>query len=81
MDCSSLELVLRLMKNEYEIRLKQAYWSGVYYALDPAEKHGSQKLWLTAEIWLTVLNWVLGQATDSATTIKPVDNDHREWDA
>jgi hypothetical protein len=68
------------VKSENEIRLKQAYWSGVYYTLDPSDKHYSQKVWLTAEVWLNVLNWAVGRAADSATTIKPVDNDHKEWD-
>jgi hypothetical protein len=72
------------MKDENEIKLKQAYWSGVYYSLDPAQRHRSQKLqkmWLTSEIWLNVLNWVLGQATDSTTTIRLTGGDFKEWDS
>jgi hypothetical protein len=72
------------MKDESEIKLKQAYWSGVYYSLDPAERNGTQKMqkvWLTSEIWLCVLNWVLGQATDSITTIRPTGGDFKEWDS
>jgi len=72
------------MKDENEIKSKRAYWSGVYYALDPAkrlESRKSQTVWLTAEVWLTALDWVLGQATDSVTTIRLTDDDHyRYWD-
>jgi hypothetical protein len=71
------------MRGEDEIKSKRAYWSGVYYALDPAERHKSEKsqtVWLTAEVWLTALDWILGQTTDSATTIEPGDDDPKGWD-
>jgi len=72
------------MRDENEIKSKHAYWSGVYYALDPAGMHNSdasRRVWLTAEVWLTALNWVLGKATDSATTIGNTDEDAKGWDS
>ncbi len=71
------------MKDEKQLQLKRAYWSGVYYALDPADKRsptGTQKLWLTAEIWLTAIDWVLGHATESKTVFGLMDTDSQEWD-
>ncbi len=63
------------MRDESEIRLKRAYWAGVFYGLDPDEKHKpgrQQRHWLTAEVWLTALDWALGQATDPATSFLPM---------
>jgi hypothetical protein len=60
------------MRNENEIKLKRAYWEGVYYSLNPAERHKSDKAkkeWLTAEVWLSALDWSLGLVTNSATTL------------
>ena len=60
------------MRDENEIQLKRDYWSGVYYALNPAERYRSdesEKEWLTAEVWLSALDWSLGHATNSATTL------------
>jgi hypothetical protein len=71
------------MKNESELKMKRAYWSGVYYALDPAERIGSEKsgrLWLTAEIWLNVIDWALGQVTDTAAKLGPKDDNGIEWE-
>ncbi len=72
------------MRDESEIRLKRAYWAGVYYALDPDEKlrpGRPQKPWLSAEIWLVALDWALGQATDPATSFHPMaDPTHRGWE-
>lgn len=71
------------MKDAAEINLKRAYWSGVYYALDPAERHGpeeSKRVWLTAETWLTALDWALGRASNSATTLRPLDVKTEGWD-
>jgi hypothetical protein len=70
------------VRDENAIKLKRAYWSGVYYALNPAERlrsEKSQKEWLTAEVWLTALDWILGQATDSATTLRKLE-DTKDWD-
>jgi hypothetical protein len=70
------------MRDENEIKLKRAYWSGVYYALNPAERlrsEKSEKEWLTAEVWLTALDWILGQATDSASTLRKLE-DTKDWD-
>jgi hypothetical protein len=71
------------MRDENEINLKRAYWSGAYYALDPLERQASreaQKAWLTAEVWITAIDWVLGHTTASATTLEPVDADSEYWD-
>lgn len=71
------------MKDEKDLQLKRAYWSGVYYALDPSDKRATrekQELWRTAEIWLAALDWVLGRATESATTFGLMDADSKEWD-
>jgi len=69
------------LKNEDEIILKRAYWQGVYYSLNPDEKARSAKAeedWLTASIWLTALDWVLGLAHDSATLLREVEDD-KDW--
>jgi hypothetical protein len=57
------------MRDENEIKLKRAYWSGVFDALKPAEKSRSEKSEkerLTAEVWLTALDWI-GQEKEPAT--------------
>jgi hypothetical protein len=65
------------MRDENEIQSKRNYWLGVYYALNPAERNRSEKSekeWLTAEVWINALEWSLGQATNSATTLGQMDN-------
>ncbi len=65
------------MRDESEIKLKRAYWEGVYYALDPEDKLRSARSlrpWLAAEVWLTALDWALGQATEPATTFHPMSD-------
>jgi hypothetical protein len=68
------------VKSENEIKLKRAYWQGIYYSLNPenrVQSEESEKEWLTAYIWLTALDWSLGLAQDSATSLRsPRDN----WD-
>jgi hypothetical protein len=52
------------MRDETEIKLKRAYWYGVYDALNTPEKARTDKLdreKLTAQIWLVALDWLLGQ--------------------
>ena len=69
------------MRDESEIKLKQAYWQGFYYSLNPNEKLASkesEKTWLIASVWLTALDWVLGQATESSTTLGE-NPDIGEW--
>jgi hypothetical protein len=69
------------MRDENEIKLKRAYWSGVFDALKPPEKSRSEKSEkeiLTAEVWLTALGWILGQEKESATTIGEVE-DTKDW--
>jgi len=61
------------MRDESEIKSKRDYWLGVYYALNPADRHSqdkSGKEWLVSEIWLSALDWSLGQATNTATTLR-----------
>ena len=58
------------MRDETEIRLKQAYWQGVSDALNSGEKSRSEKSEkdrLTAEVWLAALDWLLGQADESTS--------------
>jgi hypothetical protein len=65
------------MRDENEIKLKRAYWQGVSDALNPAEKSKSEKSEkerLTAEVWLTALDWILGQAEESAGMLRKVEN-------
>ena len=71
------------MKDEEELRVKRAYWAGVYYTLDPEQRLASdksQKAWLTAEAWLAALDWALGHATDTSTTLRRMGEDIGEWD-
>ncbi len=65
-----------VMRNEIEVTQKRDYWSSIYYALNPTERHRSdqsEREWLTAEVWLTALNWSLGLATNSATTLERIN--------
>ena len=61
------------MIDENEIKTKRAYWQGVFDALSHGEKSRSEKLEkdrLTAEVWLTALDWILGQKEESASTLE-----------
>jgi hypothetical protein len=71
------------MKNEAELELRRAYWSGVYYTLDPERREASEKnakIWVTAEIWITAIDWVLGKATNSASVIGESPDDSEFWE-
>ncbi len=64
------------MRDEYEIKLKRAYWQGVYDAVGGEGKSKSGKLEherLTAEIWLSSLNWILTQPDEAEDTPKEVE--------
>jgi hypothetical protein len=64
------------MRDEQEVKLKRAYWAGVYDALNTPEKSRSEKLErekLTAQVWLSVLDWRLGENEESARLDKPAD--------
>ena len=64
------------MRREYEIKLKRAYWQGVYDALGGGEKSKSDKQAhekLTAEIWLSSLDWILAQPEEAEDTQKEVE--------
>ena len=61
------------MIEENEVKLKRAYWQGVFDALSPAEKARSDKAErdrLTAGVWLAALDWILGQNGDSVSTLE-----------
>jgi hypothetical protein len=64
-----------ILVDENEIKLKRAYWQGVYDALNHGEKSRSDKMEkdrLTAEVWLVALDWILGQKEDSVSTLEKV---------
>ena len=72
------------MKDEAEVNLKAAYWSGVYHGLDPEHRRrseGTERAWLTAEVWLTALNWALGRVGTSAAVLRPMDSQTDGWDS
>ncbi len=65
------------MIDENEIKMKRAYWQGVFDALshgDKSRSDRSEKDKLTAEVWLTALDWILGQKEQSASTLEAVTN-------
>lgn len=65
------------MMEENEIKLKRAYWQGVFDALNPAEKSRSEKAEkdrLTAGVWLSALDWILGQGEESGSTLEMRNN-------
>lgn len=65
------------MIDENEIKMKRAYWQGVFDALSHGEKSRSEKSEkdrLTAEVWLTVLDWILGQKEESASILEKMQN-------
>jgi hypothetical protein len=62
---------------ENEIKMKRAYWQGVFDALSHGERSRSEKSEkdrLTAEVWLTALDWILGQKDQSASTLESTQN-------
>jgi hypothetical protein len=72
-----------MLKSESELEIKKAYWSGVFYALDPERRGVSEKtarLWTTAHIWITAIDWTLGRATNSATMVGEKRDDSKYWD-
>jgi hypothetical protein len=55
------------MRNEHEVNLKRAYWMGAFDTLNTPENAKSDKLMrekITAQTWLTALDWMLGQAEE-----------------
>lgn len=64
------------MRDENEIRLKKAYWQGVFDALNNVDRSRSEKSErdrLAAEVWLAALDWILGQSEDSTSTLARMD--------
>jgi hypothetical protein len=67
----------KTLRDETEIKLKRAYWQGVFDASKYAEKSRSEKSdkdRLTSEVWLTALDWILGQTEEAASTLLKGDN-------
>ncbi len=65
------------MRDESEIKLKRAYWQGVYDALTRGERTRSEKSErdrVSAEVWLGALDWILGQAEDAASSLGKAEN-------
>jgi hypothetical protein len=65
------------LRDENEIRLKKAYWQGVYDALknsDRSKSERTEKDKLTAEVWLNALDWMLGQVDDANGTLGKQDS-------
>jgi len=65
------------MRDESEIKLKRAYWQGVYDALTRGDRSRSEKSErdrVSAEVWLGSLDWILGQSEESASTLDKVEN-------
>ena len=61
------------MRDENEIKLKRAYWYGVYDALNTPEKAKNDKLdreKLAAQVWLAALDWMLGQSDDTEAKLE-----------
>jgi hypothetical protein len=57
------------MRNESEVNLKRAYWLGAADTLNAPENAKSDKLTkerITAQTWLTALDWMLGQGDEIA---------------
>jgi hypothetical protein len=60
------------MRNEIEIKLKRAYWSGAIDTLSIPENAKSDKLnkeRITAQTWLAALDWMLGQSDEKADSL------------
>jgi hypothetical protein len=60
------------MKDEAEIKLKRAYWQGVFDALSGPKKSDSDKERITAQVWVQAMDWILDKAKDSDTKIETV---------
>jgi hypothetical protein len=75
------------VKDETELRLKRAYWQGVFDALNPADKAKSEKSQsektqrerLTAGVWLTALDWMLSQDDEVSSTLEKTE-DTKGWE-
>ena len=68
------------MREENEIKLKRAYWQGVFDALKSPDKSRSDRLdkdKLTSEVWLSALDWILGQKEESASLIVKTEEKKR----
>jgi hypothetical protein len=60
------------MKDEIQVRMKHSYWTGVLDTLNTHENPRSDKFVkekITAETWLVVLDWILGQSEESSSEV------------
>jgi hypothetical protein len=60
------------MRSENEINLKRAYWNGAFDTLNTPENAKSDKFSkekLTAQTWLAVLDWILGQSDEASSKL------------
>jgi hypothetical protein len=60
------------MRNESEVKLKQAYWNGTFDTLNTPENAKSGKFnneRVTAQTWLAALDWMLGQSDEAASKL------------
>jgi hypothetical protein len=68
---------VNLMRNESEVNLKRAYWSGAFDTLNIPENARSDKLFkekITAQTWLTALDWMLGQSDELGSKLNSPEN-------
>ncbi len=68
------------MRDENEIKLKRSYWQGVFDALKSPEKSRSDRVEkdkLVSEVWLSVLDWILGQKEESASLLERTEENKR----
>jgi hypothetical protein len=57
------------MRSENEVKLKLSYWHGAKDTLNTPENARSDKLIkekITAQTWLAVLDWMLGQSHETS---------------
>jgi hypothetical protein len=67
------------MRNEDEVKLKQAYWNGTFDTLNTPENAKSGKFndeRITALTWLAALDWMLGQGGAGAKLDGPEEIKH-----
>jgi hypothetical protein len=68
------------MRDENEIKLKRAYWQGVFDALKSPDKSRSDRVdkdKLVSEVWLSSLDWILGQKEESASLLERTEENKR----
>ena len=64
------------MRDENEVKVKRAYWQGVHDASATGDRSRSERLErqrVSAKVWLTALDWILGNADESASNVAEID--------